>query len=230
VRFELEAEKILFESLSLLLVSHMKSLATLLSLSVCLIALHAAPVSLFDGKTLDGWEGETEKTWRVQDGMIVGGSLSETVPRNEFLCTKKRYKNFKFQVKVKLEGSEGEINAGIQFRSERRPNHHEVIGYQADMASNPTYWGSLYDESRRDKMLATTPEEITKKALKPTDWNDYEILCEGKRIQLFINGFKTIEYTETDPAIPETGIIGLQIHGGGKALVRYKDISIEELP
>lgn len=212
------------------LVSSMKFFATTLSLLICTLAIQAAPVSLFDGKTLEGWEGETEKTWRVEDGMIVGGSLSEKVPRNEFLCTKKRYKNFKFHVKVKLEGSEGEINAGIQFRSERIPNHHEVRGFQADLASNPTYWGSLYDEARRDKMLATTPEEITKKALKPADWNDYDIHCEGNRIRLFINGVQTIEYTETDPKIPDTGIIGLQIHGGGKALVRYKDITIEELP
>ena len=59
-------------------------------LSALLLALSAAaraaePVSLFDGKTFAGWEGDTEKTWRIEDGAIVGGSLDSTVPRNEFL-------------------------------------------------------------------------------------------------------------------------------------------------
>lgn len=43
----------------------------------------AKPVPLFDGKTLAGWEGDTEKTWKVEDGAITGGSLETVVPRNE---------------------------------------------------------------------------------------------------------------------------------------------------
>ena len=67
------------------------------------------------------------------------------------------------------------------------------------------------------------------KVLKRNDWNDYKIRCEGKHIQLWINGVKTVDYTETDPKIPDYGIIGLQIHGGGKAEAWYKDIVVEVL-
>ena len=68
------------------------------------------------------------------------------------------------------------------------------------------------------------------KALKKDDWNEYLIRCEGKRIQTFINDVAMIDYTEPDAAIPQWGLLGLQIHGGGPAEASYKDISIEELP
>src|SRR5688500_15523153 len=77
-------------------------------------------VSLFDGKTFKGWEGDTNKTFRIQDGAIVGGTLKEKIPRNEFLCTTRNYTNFILTLKFKLIG-EGS-NAGIQFRTKRIPN------------------------------------------------------------------------------------------------------------
>src|SRR5207249_3518542 len=107
---------------------------------------------LFDGKTLAGWEGETKKTWRVEDGAIAGGSLDEAVPRNEFLCTTKGYGDFELRLKFKLQGDPKSANGGVQIRTKRIPNHHEVIGYQADIGEG--YWGALYDESRRNKVLA----------------------------------------------------------------------------
>jgi hypothetical protein len=192
-----------------------------------ILADDAKPVSLFDGKTLNGWEGETEKTWRVEDGAIVGGSLETTVPRNEFLCTTKTYGDFELKAKFKLLGDKDKANAGIQFRTKRIPKHHEVIGYQADVGQD--YWGALYDESRRAKILAGPTKEMREKIVKFDDWNDYTIRCEGPHIQLWLNGTKTVDYTEQDEKIERTGIIGLQIHGGAKAKVYYKDITIVEL-
>jgi hypothetical protein len=191
-------------------------------------AAQAAPVSLFDGKSFDGWDGDTEKTWRIENGEIVGGSLTEKVANNEFLATKKSYANFELRLKFKLTGAEGQINAGVQIRSERIPDHFEMIGYQADLGEK--YYGALYDESRRKKVLAAPEPEVIAKALKLNDWNEYRIRCEGRRIQLWINGVQTVDYTEPDEAIPQTGRIAVQIHGGGKAEARYKDIVIEELP
>jgi hypothetical protein len=66
-------------------------------------------------------------------------------------------------------------------------------------------------------------------ALKPNDWNDYEVRAEGPRIRISLNGRQTVDYTETDTSIPQSGIIGLQIHGGGKAQVSFKDINIAVL-
>ena len=100
-------------------------------------------------------------------------------------------------------------------------------GYQADLGDK--YWGSLYDESRRNKTLAGKPAEEVAKLLKPNDWNDYEIRADKRHIVLKINGVTTVDYTEPDTNIPQSGLIGLQIHGGGKALVYFKDIFIEEL-
>jgi len=53
--------------------------------TVAIAAEKPKPVALFDGKTFDGWDGDTEKTWKIEDGVIVGGSLETTVPRNELL-------------------------------------------------------------------------------------------------------------------------------------------------
>jgi HEAT repeat protein len=192
---------------------------------------HAAGAKpLFDGRSFDGWEGDTKATFRIQEGAIVAGSLKERVPHNAFLCTTRPYANFIFRVECKILGAG--VNAGIQFRSQRVPNHYEVSGYQADMSDGPKggYWGCLYDESRRKKMLARPEAAVIEKAVKPNDWNLYEIRCDGARIQLFVNGVQTVDYTEQDASISRTGIIGLQIHGGHPSEAWYRNVTIEELP
>lgn len=183
------------------------------------------PQSLFDGKSFKGWEGNL-KIFRIEDGAIVGGSMKAALPNNEFLCTTKRYSDFVLRAKFKVTGER--VNAGIQFRSERIPNNHEVIGYQADIGQN--YWGALYDESRRKKVLVSPDAAALDKVLKRDDWNDYVIRAEGKRIRLSINGYQTVDYTEADDTIKQTGLICLQIHGGPPSEARYKNITIEELP
>ena len=186
------------------------------------------PIPLFDGKTFAGLEGDTKSTWRIQDGALIGGSLATQVPRNEFLTTTRSFGDFVLRIKFKLLGTEGFINGGVQFRSRRLEKPaHEMIGYQADLGA--AYWGSLYDESRRNKTLVAPPEALIKEILKTGEWNDYEIRAEGPRIRLAINGRQTVDYTEADPSIPRDGLIGLQVHGGGKVETWYKDITIQEL-
>ena len=107
------------------------------------------PTPLFDGKSFRGWEGDTNKSFRIQDGAIVGGTLQEKIPHNEFLCTERSYGNFELRLKFRVVGA----NAAVQIRSQRIPNHYEVRGYQADLG-DPAWWGCLYDESRRNKVLA----------------------------------------------------------------------------
>ena len=203
-------------------------LPLVLTLLLSLHRIHAAPVPLFDGKSLDGWEGETAKTWRVLDGAITGGSL-EGNPRNEFLATKKSWRNFVLRLEYKLTGTEGFVNGGVQIRSVRiaaPPN--EMSGYQADIGAG--YSGSLYDESRRNKVLAQADKALIAKLEKPGDWNVYEIRCEGPRIRLSLNGTQTVDFTESEPGIAMEGLIALQIHGGAKSEVAYRAITIEELP
>jgi hypothetical protein len=182
------------------------------------------PVPLFDGKTLEGWEGN-EELFRVEDGAIVAGSLNEKIERNEFLCTQKEYGDFELRLKCKLVGKGA--NAGVQFRTKRIPNHHEVSGYQADMGEG--WWGKLYDESRRNKVLAGPDNETSARIAKAEDWNEYVIRCEGNHIQLWLNGEKTVDYTEKDEKIDAKGVIGVQIHGGPPSEAWYKEITIVEL-
>jgi hypothetical protein len=206
----------------------MKCLALIMSL----ISLLAVPAiadepgfqSLFDGHSLAGWEGNG-RIFHVEDGAIVGGSLAEPIARNEFLCTTAEFGDFELRLKFKLLG-EG-VNGGVQIRSRRIPNHHEVKGYQADLGDG--WWGSLYDESRRNKILAAADMALVRSILKRNDWNDYTIRCQGRRIQLSINGQPTVDYTEPDENIEQTGLIGLQIHAGKPSEAWYKDIRIKKL-
>jgi hypothetical protein len=186
------------------------------------LAASAAPVPLFDGKSFQGWEGETEKTWRVENGEIVAGAPDAKAPRNEFLATTRSYGNFDLSLQFKR----GKNNGGIQFRSQRVPNHHEVTGYQADIA--PGLDGGLYDESRRNRFLSRPAPELIA-PISPDDWHRYRIRAEGDRIRLWIDEVLMVDYTETDPSIPREGIIALQIHGGATE-IRYKDVVLEELP
>ena len=206
----------------------MKLLLSLLLLTVTAIAGEPKPLS--DGKTFAGWEGDTTTTWRIENGEFVGGKLSQKQPRNEFLSTKANYGNFELTLDFKLTGVPGSgfINGGVQFRSERHPNGYEMIGFQADIG-DPKYWGALYDESRRKKMLVEPDMTKIEPVLKRNDWNHYRILCDGPRIQLWVNGVQTVDYTEADPAIPQTGKIGIQIHGGANTEVRYRNLMLKEL-
>jgi hypothetical protein len=200
-------------------------------LLVCLFVfsgfINSSP-RLFDGRTFRGWEGDTTGTWRIQDGALVGGSLEKQVPHNDFLCTTRSYTNFELTLQWKLVGT-GFVNGGVQLRSQRLTDPaYEMTGYQADLGTG--YWGSLYDESRRNKTLVSPDSSLIKRLLRPNDWNDYRIRCEGPRIRLWLNGKQTVDYVETDPAIPRSGLIGLQIHGGGKTEASYKNIVLRVLP
>ncbi len=181
---------------------------------------------LFDGKSFDGWEGDP--AWfRIAEGAIVAGSMEKPVPSNLFLCTTRGFTDFELQLKVRL--VEGKGNGGIQLRSHRLPDSTAVAGYQADVADG--YWGGIYDEGRRGRFLGQAPDPARLAAIvKPDGWNDYRIRCEGPRIRLWLNGHLTADFTETDAAIPRTGVIALQAHAGPPSEVWYKDLRIEELP
>jgi len=190
-------------------------------------------VSIFDG-SFTGWEGDTENTWRIEDGTIMAGSMEKAAPQNEFLATKKKFSDFDLQLKFKTTGTE-KINCGVQFRSDRLRHRdgtptHEVIGYQADIGEN--VHGYLYDESRRRKFLAGADEATDKKVANsiPADgWQTYRIRAFGSRIQLWINGIQTVDFTESDESIWKKGVIALQIHGNMVGTIAYKDIVIKDL-
>ena len=186
---------------------------------------------IFDGKTFDGWEFRNNEKWfRIEDGAIVGGTLKEPIPHNEFLVSKKEYGDFTLRLECKAIGKG--CNGGVQFRSFRTPEDgkrpNEMIGYQADMTDTANYWGAIYCESRRNRFVAEPKRELIESIFRPNDWNEYEIVCRGDNIKLYLNGTLTVDYTETDTTIPPRGIFGLQIHSGPPSETSYRNIRIEE--
>jgi len=208
---------------------------TLLLLALCpwlfALSLRAEPVSLFDGKTLDSWDFDPAM-WRVEDGLITGGSTTEKIKKNDFISTKKSYANFELKLKIKVSGDPktGLINSGIQIRSVRAEGG-AMSGYQVDCGAG--WFGKIYDEHRRNKVIwAPMPEQqaALDKAIDVFGWNEYRIRAEGPRIQTWINGVYCMDYTEADPNIALDGHIAPQVHSGGVCLVQVKDVTIEELP
>ena len=178
-------------------------------------------VSLFNGRDLTGWQGN-EALWSARDGLLVGKSAG--IDHNEFLTTTESYRDFVLSLSFRLVDGVG--NSGIQFRSVRIPGT-EMSGYQADIGEN--FWGCLYDESRRNKVLAPgSPEALEK--LRKSDWNHYVIRAMGNRIQLYLNGVSSVDYREEDPSVTADGLIGLQIHAGGPMEIQFQDLMIQRLP
>ncbi len=177
---------------------------------------------LFNGKDLTGWEGD-RKLWSVRDGMIVGDSPG--IKQNQFLATTREYDDFELRLEFRMRNGEG--NSGVQFRSSRVPESTAVVGYQADLGQK--YWGCLYDEHRRRKVLAQAAPELAD-VLKKDGWNTYTIRAKGPHIMLKINGVTTVDYREPDKSIADSGIIALQIHSGPAMKMEFRNIRIRELP
>ncbi len=178
-------------------------------------------VPLFNGKDLTGWEGNTS-LWSVNDGVLIGRSPG--LKHNEFLATTRAYGDFVLSLDFKLVNGSG--NTGVQFRSVRVPGT-EMSGYQADIGEG--YWASLYDESRRNKVLVPAAETAVK-ALNKTGWNHYVVKAIGDHITLSLNGVVSVDYKETDPGIARSGLFAVQIHAGGPMEVQFKNILIQSVP
>lgn len=178
-------------------------------------------VPLFNGKDLEGWEGDL-KLWKVVDGHLVGDSAG--IKQNEFLATKQSYSDFELRLEFKLHKGSG--NSGIQFRSTRDPKSSEVSGYQADIGEK--YWGCLYDEHRRNKVLVQAPPEL-EKSLKKEDWNSYVIRAVGDHIVLKVNDVTTVDYHEPDEKIARSGMIAVQVHAGGPLKIEFRKLRIKDL-
>jgi hypothetical protein len=177
---------------------------------------------LFNEKNLDEWNIDTPGLWEVRGGSIVG--TSPGLKYNDFLRTKKHYSDFILRLWFRMKDGEG--NSGIQFRSRPVTGSHEVSGYQADIGQ--TYWGCLYDESRRKRVLVAPAPHLLA-SLDKAGWNEYVITARGKHITLDLNGIRTVDYREPDEGIDMTGFIALQIHSGPPMQIEFKNLRILDL-
>lgn len=196
-------------------------------------------VSLFDGKTLEGWEGK-EGYWSVKEGAITGTTTAENpLSQNTFLIWRGgKVGDFELKLKFKIVGG----NSGIQYRS-KESDGFVVAGYQADIEDGTTYIGILYEErgrgilaKRGEKVVvgADGKKEVTGKtasedevlgSIKKHDWNDFTVTVKGNHIVHKINGHVTVDVTDeqSDKAAKE-GILALQLHQGPPMVVQFKDV------
>lgn len=208
-------------------------------------------VPLFDGKTLDNWDGNP-KFWSVEDGTITGQTTADNpTSGNTFVVYRGgEFSNFELQFQYKIIGG----NSGVQYRS-FEPNAEKqkwvVGGYQGDFEAGDTYSGILYGERFRGilanrgqktelvrsdgkfevKVLGSVGEsaEIQSK-IKKEDWNDYSITADGFHFVHKINGVLTADCTDNDAEQRrDKGVIALQLHAGPPMKVQFRNIRIKKL-
>jgi hypothetical protein len=193
------------------------------AIAAALPAGGAGFVPLFNGFDFSEFEVDTASVWSIRKGVVIGSSPG--LSYNEFLRTRKHYGDFILKAKLRL--IDGYGNTGIQFRSKPVPNSHEVEGYQAD--GGERYWGALYDESRRRKILAGPPPAFLDK-FDPAAWHEYVVSAQGSRIRIELDGVETVNYEEPDANIPRTGFIALQVHSAKRPIeVWFADLRIKTL-
>jgi hypothetical protein len=202
------------------------SLLFLIGAGTCVA--QGAWVNLFNGKDLTGWKQLNGKAkYQVVNGEIVGTTVFKEP--NSFLVTEQNYADFILELDFRLDA---DMNSGIQFRSESKPDFKDgrVHGYQMEIDPSERAWtGGIYDEARRDWLYPLEYNPAGKKAYKRNDWNKARIECIGSVIRLWINGVPTAHLI--DHLTPK-GFIALQVHSVGKAeeagqQVRWRNIRIQ---
>jgi type 1 glutamine amidotransferase len=201
----------------------------------------AAGVPIFNGTSLEGWEGNPE-FWRVEEGAIIGQTTKERPTKgNTFLIWRQGLvDDFELTLRYRLTGG----NSGIQYRS-KDLGDFVVGGYQADFEAGTRYSGILYEEKGRG-IICHRGERITiaadgtklagepigdtaelQKVINAGDWNDYRIVAKGPRLQHFINGqLMSDTLDEQADAREMQGILALQVHAGPPMKVEFKDIRL----
>ncbi|MCH1497409.1 MAG: DUF1080 domain-containing protein [Rubripirellula sp.] len=176
-------------------------------------------VSLFNGKTLDGWEkiGGDDSHWKVEDGVITG-----TGNPSMLVCTEGPYKNFRYRAEVKINDGG---NSGLYFRTTRRPGF--LDGYEAQIDSthtDPIRTGSLYGFCHVYSQLS-----------KPDTWFSYEIEVredvwrgrEMTRIKITVNDQELYEYMDFEKTYP-AGHFAFQQHDPG-SVVQIRNVKVMKL-
>lgn len=215
-----------------------------------IVCMHAAlspaagGIAPFDGRTLDGWEGD-RAFWTVEDGAIVGRSTAERP------CTASTYlawtgdmpADFELRCRVRIAAG----NSGIQYRSHRVDGQADMAGFQADLDAANAYTGILYEGLGRAVMSGRgeqvewspsgprtvarfAPEERLRGVMRPGEWNDYRIEARGTRVRHWVNGTLMTDVTDGDASrFRRDGQLAFQLHAGPPMEVRFRDIRVTPL-
>ena len=181
-------------------------------------------IKLFNGRDLDGWVGH-KKYWSVRDGVIVGKNNTR-VPVSTYLLTKRKFSDFRLLATVKLARSE--MHSGIAMWGRAAPEKGDPYTYAGHLVMFPSGWG-LYDLYGRNGLpVDGTP---AKKVGKQHDWNQLEILAQGNRIRLAVNGVQVVDWRDPEPERIQEGPIGLQLHSNNEPQeVQFKDLVLTTFP
>jgi hypothetical protein len=210
---------------------------------------------LFDGKTLEGWDGDP-RLWSVRDGVIHGETTPEAVAQgNTFLIWQGGpIKDFDLRLSFRCNATN---NSGIQYRSRHITdgsvkNQWVVRGYQHEVRNEqklPNVAGFIYDEGgargrlclvgervvwregKKKEVLANWMDESAyRKLFRLDDWNDVVIIAKGNRIQHFLNGQLIVDFTDDDPQLQLLeGVLALQLHAGSPMWAEFRDVRLKKL-
>ncbi len=208
------------------MVGRFRSPGIIVSMLAVLVAVGTAHaddgkwISLFDGKTMEGWEivGREGSVWEVQDGALTGSG-----PASMLVHTSGPYRNFRYRAEVKI--SDGG-NSGLYFRTTRKPSFSD--GYEAQIDSthrDPIRTGSLYGMNH-----------VYKELVKPDTWFTYEIEVrdnvwrgrDNTRIKVTVNNDELYEYLDFALTFKE-GHFAFQHHDPGSK-VEIRKVEVMTLP
>lgn len=183
-------------------------------------------VQLFDGKTMEGWKAnENKQSWKIEDGSFVCKG-----PRSHlfYVGDEAPFVNFHFKCEVMTKPG---ANAGIYFHTKYQDDGWPKFGYEAQVNAthgDPKKTGSLYAVKNVDKANH-----------KDNEWYTEEIIVEGKRIRIKVNGETVVDFTEeadrkaggdfTRILDKDGGTFAFQAHDPGSE-VHFRNIRVMKLP
>jgi putative heme-binding domain-containing protein len=198
--------------------------------------------SIFDGRTLHGWDGDP-RIWSVQDGAITGSSAGVRLTANTFLIWRGgELEDFELTCELRLRGSN---NSGIQYRSRELGDDWQVAGYQADVNPQPDHLGMLYDERGRGivalrgqrvevdaeggkRILGRTAPDDGQ-AIDLGQWHRMRIVARGNRLLHELDGVVTADVVDRYRDRRRAGLLALQVHAGPEMQVQYRSLRLRRL-
>jgi putative membrane-bound dehydrogenase-like protein len=231
----------------------MRNFGNLILVVVCLLrgvslVIASGPQAepIFDGRSLDGWSGDTEY-WHVEDEAITGViPAGQSLRRNQFIFFDQDVHDFELELEYRISG-DASANSGIQFRSQQVADGG-ATGYQADLDDGAAWLGRIYDEHGRELLV----ERGTRVSIAPDgrrwvdkfaeaaqfvslprrdEWNDYQLRASGPHIEVWINGRLCAVLDDHEQGAAEySGRLAFQLHSGpGPAKVQFRNIRLKNI-
>lgn len=176
-------------------------------------------VSLFDGKSLEGWECdpiEQAGDWKAVDGELLGENPGEQA---SIIWTKEEFRDF--EIELEYISLSDDYDTGLFIRG---LTHQVQIGISRSLQKDMT--ACIYAPKDEQGSYPGQTDKVTS-FHKVGEWNHLKVIARGKQIQTFLNGEPMVDYT--GKVLVDEGPIGLQLHGGVHMSVKFRNIKVQEL-